>query len=76
MLLEMAGDDILDDSPRPPVDGFLLNEDLGDRPRRLADPLGGGGGELLMMFVDAAVAADAADADVAFLNVASAATGW
>ena len=47
MLLEMAGDDILDDSPRPPVDGFLLNEDLGDRPRRLADPLGGGGGELV-----------------------------
>ena len=47
MLLEMPGHDILDDLPRPWVDRLLRDEDLGDRARRLPDPLGDRGRQLV-----------------------------
>ena len=47
MLLEMPGHDILDDLPRLWVDRLLRDEDLGDRARRLPDPLGDRGRQLV-----------------------------
>ena len=47
MLLEMPGHDVLDDLPRPWVDRLLRDEDLGDRARRIPDPLGDRGRKLV-----------------------------